>query len=34
MFHGSSEIVNWLVGPVKYFIEWVQWPFRVISSHF
>ena len=34
MLHGSTEVVNWLIGPIKFFIDWIQWPFQVVISHF
>lgn len=34
MLHGSTEVVNWLIEPIKFFIDWIQWPFQVVSSHF
>lgn len=33
MLHGSSAFVDWLVSPVKFFLGWAAWPFKVASSH-
>ena len=34
MLHGSSEVVNWVIAPFRFFFEWVQTPFDIFFAHF
>lgn len=33
MFHGSAEIVDWLVSPFIFAWDFITWPFEVLLAH-